>query len=125
MKFKGITNILIVVLFVSCDTIGSYDYYIENKSDSTLTISYGWLSKLETKKVQPHSVLRIDTLETNNGLTDLKERFLSDYFDTLYLQINNSFIKKDINSRSDWEYSQEKRNHKNIYRFIVNNQDVK
>ena len=114
-----------VLVFFGCDTYGTYEYYIDNKSDSELTVSHKWIDSLDSKLIPPRSAVIIRSFGTNNGLSDLKYFFLKRYFDTIYISHNGSIIVKDINKRYNWSYVADEEKYSNIYTFTVENKDLK
>lgn len=112
------------LFFYSCDTYGSYDYYIDNNSDSTILVTYVVLNNKINKKVSPHSILILDTFPTNNGIADRREMFLTRYFDTVAITNSNIPIKKNIYLRNNWQYSTEKSKYKNVYTLTIENADL-
>ena len=126
-----------VIAIISCDPYGGYEYWVENKSDSTLFIvlKETYADKADKISVEPNSETLLRKYESINGLHDYGDDFLLRYFDSLAVMIDTTSqltIKKDYLSRDSWTYNQHKTGQiglvkagDNIYRLIVNNEDLK
>jgi hypothetical protein len=125
------------IWFFTCDPYGGYEYWIDNKSDSTLfvVLRENYADKVEKITIESNSETLLKKYESINGLHDYGERFLLRYLDSLTVMTDTTSrltIKKDYFNRDSWTYNQQKtgqtglkKSGDNIYRLNINNEDLK
>jgi hypothetical protein len=129
--------ILIVFVLNGCDPAIVYEYYINNQSDSTLTVKFkgegfNRTDSDSTKIVRPKTeILIYETEVWGSNPHDEKNDFLI-MFDTISIMTNSKIlIKKDIYNRDYWEYDNDIvhfgliKTGTNIYRLNLTNEDLK
>lgn len=125
----------LLIATVSCDPYGGYEYWIDNKSDSTLFVIFKerYSPAVSRVAIDKQSSRQLKSYSSINGLYDLGNNFLSNYFDSLNIYIDtlkHIRIKKDYQSRTNWTYQKHStgslgRSGDNIYRLSISNADLK
>ncbi len=135
MKTRQISICLLISIgLISCDPYGGYEYWIQNKSDSTIFVSYKLIDN-DTIKFQQLTLgqeFKIVQFDTHNGLYDEGLDNLFTYCDSLAIYsdiINKILIKKDFTLRENWTYEQDETSSlmnsgNNIYRFTITNDNL-
>jgi len=126
--------LLICSGLVSCDPYGGFVYWIDNQSDSSVFVTYhGFYNDTIVKtKLETNSTIMIGDYSETGGVYDKGDEFLSDFFDTISIQIDtstNEVIKKDYQKREMWDYSKETtglfgKAGRSIYKFRITNKDL-
>jgi len=120
----------------SCDPYSGCEYWIDNKSDSSLFVVYQLKQSptLMKVRVDKQSSKLLESYETSGRLNEIKNGFLTDFYDSLgmYIDTTNVMeIEKEYWREDVWNYSQENVGHfgvirvgDNVYRLEVTNEDL-
>jgi hypothetical protein len=120
--------ILTFFLIFGCDPIFYDQYKIDNKSDFEIKVYYKSYYDFDTTIIIPAKSLK-DFFNVGGNIgyaKDYKEEFLSIYFDSISLNVNDSIrITKDYLIRENWEFS-ETGNGGGVanYKLILDNSDI-
>jgi len=125
----------LLIATASCDPYGGYEYWIDNKSDSTLFVIFKekYSPTVSRIAIDKQSSRQLKKYSSIDGLYDLGNNFLNNYFDSLNIYIDtlkHIRIKKDYQSRANWTYQKHStgllgRAGDNIYRLSISNGDLK
>jgi hypothetical protein len=137
LRAGGLIALIVAGLCFSCDPYGGYQYWVDNKSDSTLFVILRKRDETTIKKliIAPRTSALIDGFTSSNGLADYGDRFITRYWDSLAILLDTTKrkpIKKKYLERDSWIYSQDHTGHQgvvptgdNFYRLNVYEDDVK
>ena len=136
MKLTWLTipfcTLICLIGLSSCDPHGGYEYWIDNRSDSTLHVVYRRYNEtVITVSVPDQSLRLLHKYETHNGLYDYGDDFLR-FYDSIGIFIDTlatTEVQKDYSQRQSWSYRQEpagmfRRQGENIYRLEIKNDDL-
>jgi len=138
VKIKSFGYILLVLFlycFSGCDPVVGYEYYLNNQSDSTLTVAYislGFEEADTLKTILPETEMLISDMEVwGSHPHDEGEDFLR-MFDTLIIMKGNQeLISMDFYNRENWDYDNDIvyfgiiKTGTNIYSLEISNEDLK
>lgn len=123
----------LLLTLASCDPYGGYEYWVDNRSDSTVYAIHQAHDNdtIHITSIEKNTTQLITEYKTINGLYDPGDAFLK-YFDSLGIYIdttNNTQKKKAYSERESWTYKQEVtgmlgKAGNNIYRLGINNEDL-
>jgi hypothetical protein len=132
---KSILLFFSLIGLISCDPYGGYEYWIENKSDSLIYVTYKLIDNdsILCKKLDKGQEIKLVQFDTHNGLYDKGLDYLFTFCDSLAIYsdtTNKILIDKDISMRKNWTYEQDETRSimnagNNIYRFLIKNEDLK
>ena len=132
INYKLFIWISLTFIAVSCDYEGDEYYYINNKTNLDIKVSfvkkYGNDKKDTTKiSVLSNETRNFYTYKTIAALTKQKGENYLDVFDTLWISINDTLtLNKDLYKIDNWDYShQGSRDVENKYTFMINNNDIR
>ena len=105
--------IMIVLTMIACDPAIGYEYYLKNKSDSTLIVEFKAKGGNRTdgdsiRQVQPKTeILIYETEEWGENPHDEGADFLKVFDSIAIMTKSHQPIKTDIYKRTNWKYDNE------------------
>lgn len=124
---------VLILLLTGCDPSIDYEYYIDNKSDSTLTVKFKAVCGKDSVTHVPAGKKVLFFSMNDFGASnphDEGDNFLNMFDSVSVTTINGSPIKKDVYKRASWVYDNEIsyfgiiRVGTNFYTLELTNEDI-
>jgi hypothetical protein len=132
---SGLFLLFAVFLLISCDKEGDYYYSINNTSDYTLKLCIKPHYKNSNNKDTVISIdSKLDIMFSKQDyvmIGDLDDRFITNFFDTLYITINDTLqLSKNLYDSKNWVYEKHvsggfmEKKADYYYKFELKNDDI-